>query len=126
MTEKAGTLGYVSSVAKTQGIQTEDFMSRFRITFKEPDQLVVPIDYVVRNVTWVWNHVADYKVKDPAIMNTIDVEASSKEEAIEIAKESVEAETEESPDPADYYDEQTAVTLAIEKLEPEVEDVQVL
>ena len=53
MTEEAGTLGYVSSVAKTQGIQTEDFMSRFRITFKEPDQLVVPIDYVVRNVTWV-------------------------------------------------------------------------
>ena len=41
---------------------------KFRITFKEPDQLVVPIDYVVRNVTWVWNHVADYKVKDPAIM----------------------------------------------------------
>ena len=122
MTEKAGTLGYVSSVAKTQGIQTEDFMSRFRITFKEPDQLVVPIDYVVRNVTW---EVADVQgVADPAIMNTIDVEASSKEEAIKIAKESVEAETEESPDPADHYDEQTAVTLAIEKLEPEVEDVE--
>tara|TARA_B100000470_G_C19679172_1_gene341177 strand:+ start:333 stop:719 length:387 start_codon:yes stop_codon:yes gene_type:complete len=128
MTEKAGTLGYVSSVAKTKGIQTEDFMSRFRITFKEPDQLVVPIDYVVRNVTWEVRDGTDmmYGVEDPAIMNTIDVEASSKEEAIKIAKESVEAETEESPDPADYYDEQTAVTLAIEKLEPEVEDVQVL
>ena len=126
MTEKAGTLGYVSSVAKTQGIQTEDFMSRFRITFKEPDQLVVPIDYVVRNVTWEVVESITKGVEDPAIMNTIDVEASSKEEAIKIAKESVEAETEESPDPADYYDEQTAVTLAIEKLEPEVEDVQVL
>ena len=101
---------------------------KFRITFKEPDQLVVPIDYVVRNVTWEVRDGTDmmYGVEDPAIMNTIDVEASSKEEAIKIAKESVEAETEESPDPADYYDEQTAVTLAIEKLEPEVEDVQVL
>ena len=99
-------------------------MSRYRITFKEPDQLIVPIDYVVRNVTW---EVADVQgVADPAIMNTIDVEASSKEEAIKIAKESVEAETEESPDPADYYDEQTAVMLAIEKLDPVVEVVQVL
>jgi len=131
MTEEAGTLGYVSSVAKTQGIQTEDFMRRFRITFKEPDQLVVPIDYVVRNVTWVvaytkndFNTHRGKGVEDPAIMNTIDVEASSKEEAIKIAKESVEAETEESPDPADYYDEQTAVALAIEKLKPEVEDVE--
>ena len=97
-------------------------MSRFRITFKEPDQLVVPIEYVVRNVTWEVANVQG--VEDPAIMNTIDVEASSKEEAIKIAKESVEADTEESPDPADYYDEQTAVTLAIEKLEPEVEDVE--
>lgn len=98
---------------------------KFRITFKEPDQLVVPIDYVVRNVTWqvAYNGKG---VEDPAIMNTIDVEASSKEEAIKMAKESVEAETEESPDPADYYDEQTAVALAIEKLEPVVEDVQVL
>ena len=101
---------------------------KFRITFKEPDQLVVPIDYVVRNVTWEVRDGTDmmYGVEDPAIMNTFDVEASSKEEAIKIAKESVEAETEESPDPADYYDEQTAVTLAIEKLEPVVEDVQVL
>lgn len=99
---------------------------KFRITFKEPDQLVVPIDYVVRNVTWEVVESITKGVEDPAIMNTIDVEASSKEEAIEIAKESVEAETEESPDPADYHDEQTAVTLAIEKLEPVVEDVQVL
>ena len=99
-------------------------MTRYRITFKEPDQLIVPIDYTVRNVTW---EVVDGEgVEDPAIMNTIDVEASSKEEAIELAKESVEADVTTSPDPADYYDEGTAVNVAVDKLKPEVEDVQVL
>lgn len=88
--------------------------------------MYVPIEYVVRNVTWEVRDGTDmmYGVEDPAIMNTIDVKASSKEEAIKIAKESVEAETEESSDPIDYYDEQTAVMLAIEKLKPEVEDVE--
>jgi len=54
--------------------------------------MYVPIEYVVRNVTWEVRDGTDmmYGVEDPAIMNTIDA----------------------------------AVMLAIEKLKPEVEDVE--